>query len=141
MFTKYNKFPVERFVFSLTEEFALEHSNAKDEPYSWGPPQMGNVYTEERIWKTKSGATLTLNIWAPTAPSTGGPMQQVAEWPVRIAGIEANIVETSMFGGVYKKVLVVFAALEQPTARFRLVAEGIELEQLKGILGRVGKRS
>jgi hypothetical protein len=66
-------------------------------------------------------------------------MQQAAEWKVRIAGIEANIVETSMFGGIYRRVLVVFAALEQPTARLRLVAEGIELEPLKEIVGRVRK--
>ena len=141
MFSKYNQWPVERFVFSLPEEFTLEHSISENESLQWGPSELGSIHTEQRIWRTKDGAELWLNIWAPTAPRAGGPMQTAAEWPVRIAGIDARIVETKMFEGTYKRVLVVFASLEQPTARFRLLAQGIDVERLKDLLVRVGKQS
>ena len=98
-----------------------------------GPP--GYYATEEsRRWQAPEARELHLVFWTPRAPYPGGPLQTVAEWDVKVAGQKTVILETSMFMGIQRRLLVTHLHPADPTADVMIYVEGIELKEFKTIL-------
>lgn len=100
-----------------------------------GPP--GLETTEEfRSWNAPGGRSVYLFQWTPY-PRDLGPMKVAAEWPVRVAGQETRIIETSMFMGRQQRVLVVHLAGGKPRASAMIYAVGVARPEFESILAGV----
>ena len=100
-----------------------------------GPP--GLRTTEEfQSWNAPGGRSVYVFQWTPYARDLG-PMAVAAEWPVRVAGQDTHIIETSMFMGRPQRVLVVHLSFRKPEARAMIYAVGVDRAEFESILARV----
>ena len=120
---------------SLPKEYQL-HSESSRQYELPGPP--GYYASEDsRQWHAPEGREIHLIYWSPRAPYPGGPMQTIGEWDVKVAGYKTTILETSMFMGIQKHVLVTHLHPTDPPADVLIYVEGIELIEFKTILAGV----
>lgn len=120
---------------TLPAEYRLVDSTSERIPLA-GPP--GYSATQEfRSWQAPGEKALYLFEWQPYPPRDLGPMKSERDWPVVVAGQQANISETSLFMGRPQRVLAVHLSCKHPEGRAMIYATGIGLDEFRGILGNV----
>src|SRR5262245_45955539 len=101
-----------------------------------GPP--GQFATQLfRSWSAPSGKSVVVFYWEPRAPRDLGPMQVAAKSPVRVAGQQTEILETSIFMGHPQRVFVVHLAFTDPDASAMIYVTGMDRPEFESILAGV----
>jgi hypothetical protein len=121
---------------SLPSEYRLCANSSERAELLPGPP--GFYATEEfRSWQTPDGKAFHLFFWVPRAPRDLGPMKVAAEWPVSVAGQDTKVLETSLFMGRKRSVLVTYLHFTNPEANAMLYASGLDLSEFRSLLSGV----
>jgi hypothetical protein len=97
-----------------------------------GPP--GTKTTEVfRSWVAPGGKRLHVFCWTPY-PRDLGPMVVESEFPVRVAGQDTAILETSMFMGRKQRVLVAHLGFKDQKTSAMIYAVGMDRQEFQSIL-------
>jgi hypothetical protein len=103
-----------------------------------GPPGTETV-EEFQSWNAPGGKSVYCFSWTPWARDLG-PMAVAAQWPVKVAGQDTHIIETSIFMGHPQRVLVTHLTFSTPRASAMIYAVGLTRSEFETVLAGVTVR-
>lgn len=97
----------------------------------------GLMVRETSAHWSSEGKDLYLFLYEPYPDRDGGPMVEAESWPVSLLGQSTKLIETSLFFGSTKRVLVAHRGLAEPESQLMIYSPNLEREEFETILGLV----
>ncbi|WMD18845.1 hypothetical protein RAS12_19745 [Achromobacter seleniivolatilans] len=119
------------FILALPSSYQLESQRIEQVP---GPGGIGSTIETECVWKNDQGETVMFSWWNPFPPRPGEPMVAARETQGVWAGESASFVETKIYNGAASRVAVAYQQRPSLQAQTRIVATGLELDELQALL-------